>query len=184
RPTVIGELGEAVPERVFPAGRLDMDSQGLIFLTNDGWIANRIMHPRYGCNKTYKVLIGGVPSEHALERWRSGENLYMDGQPLAPCGVEILEVMDDRTWLIVILGEGKKRQIRRTAEIFRHTVIELIRTHIGPIELGDLPYGAWRDLTPEEVETLRENFLKVSDPDEEDSMPEIAVNLEDDDESQ
>lgn len=159
RTTVIDVLGEKVKERVYPVGRLDIDSDGLVLLTNDGDLANHLTHPRYGCEKTYKVLVEGTPNAHKLEQWRAG--VMLDGEKTAPCKVKVLS--DDgegNTWLRIVMREGKKRQIRRIAEQLGHPVKRLTRTHIGAIALGNLSVGQFRDLTPAEIQQLKAAPIK------------------------
>lgn len=141
-------------ERLYPVGRLDIDSEGLVLLTNDGDLTNRITHPRYGLEKTYKVLVLGKPSWETLEKWRNG--VILDGERTAPAKIRVLEELPNRsTWLRVVMHEGKKRQIRLIAEQLGHPVERLIRTHIGPIDLGDLKPGQYRELTRGEVDSLK-----------------------------
>lgn len=141
--------------RVYPVGRLDVNSEGLVLLTNDGDLTNKITHPRYGHEKTYKVVLEGQINEEKLNRWRRGGIAFPDGFRTSPCQVIVMEQNRDETTLRVIMGEGHKRQIRTIAEIFGHNVRRLVRTHIGAIALGDLPPAQWRLLTPEEIEKLK-----------------------------
>jgi len=149
-----------VDARLFPVGRLDLNSEGLVLLTNDGELTQRLTHPRYGHEKEYQVLVEGLPSERTLLKWRRG-SLQLDGESAAPCRVERLRTEPgvcqgkDGTWLQVVMREGRKRQIRRTAFALGHPVHQLIRTRIGPLQLGNLKVGMWRHLTPAEVKALR-----------------------------
>jgi pseudouridine synthase len=161
RPTVVEMV--SVEERVYPVGRLDLNSEGLIILTNDGALTNRITHPRYGHEKTYKVLVAGGIREDKLEAWRKGDVVLPDGFQPGPCVIKVLESQRASTLLRIVLREGHKRQIRDIAEQLGHPVIQLTRTHIGALELGDLPPGHWRDLTPAEVEMLQSG-LPVDEP--------------------
>jgi pseudouridine synthase len=155
RPTVVDAISSKFKERVYPVGRLDYDSDGLIILTNDGDLTNRLTHPRYGCEKTYKVLVEGIPSEAILDRWRQG-GLMLDTEKTAPCRIKILGTQDGNTWLRIIMREGKNRQIRRIAEMLGFPVLKLTRTHIGSIEIGALKPGQFRELTPLEVRSLKQ----------------------------
>jgi pseudouridine synthase len=160
RPTVLDELHGHYKERLYPVGRLDIDSEGLVLMTNDGDLANRLTHPRYGCEKTYKVLVEGRPTEETLDLWRRGLHIEatQNGDPAedtAPCKVKILDQAYRQTWLRVVMKEGKKRQIRRIADHLGHPVLRLIRTHIGNIELGHLKIGEFRELSVEEVRLLK-----------------------------
>jgi 23S rRNA pseudouridine2605 synthase len=152
RPTVVDLL--ETDAHVYPVGRLDLNSEGLVLLTNDGELANHITHPRYGHEKTYKVLVEGEISEDKLNRWRSGLTLP-DGYRTGPIKVRLLERTRSGTWLRIVMSEGHKRQIRATGETLGHPVRRLIRTHIGPLAMGDLPPGHWRELTRDEVALLK-----------------------------
>jgi len=152
RPTVREMV--PLPGHLYPVGRLDRQSEGLILLTNDGQLAHRLTHPRYEHEKVYDVTLEGAIGDEALAQWRQG--LLLDGEPTAPARVELLQRDPNSTRLRITLREGRKRQIRRIAAAFGHPVQRLLRTHIGPLALGDLPPGQWRHLTPAEVEALQE----------------------------
>jgi pseudouridine synthase len=143
-----------LPGHLFPVGRLDLLSEGLILLTDDGELTNLLTHPRYEHSKEYQVRVTGDPDEDTLEHWRRG--VVLDGQMTAPSDVSILRRERSGTWLRVVLKEGRNRQIRRVAEILGHPVQRVIRIRIGPIELGSLSPGEWRRLTDREVKKLRE----------------------------
>lgn len=138
--------------RLYPVGRLDLDSEGLMLLTNDGALALRLAHPRYEHEKEYRVLVAGVPDEAALARLRGGVGL--EGGWTRPAQVEV-EKSDGNTWLRMVLREGRKRQIRRMVEKVGYEVLRLIRVRMGPLRLGDLPPGACRPLTREELAAIR-----------------------------
>jgi 23S rRNA pseudouridine2605 synthase len=138
---------------LYPVGRLDMNSEGLILLTNDGDLAHRLAHPRYQHSKTYHVLVEGRPDAGTLAAWRGG--VMLDGRRTAPAKVKVLQRQADATWLQIELREGRKRQIRRVAASLGHPVRRLIRTHIGTLALGDLEPGQWRRLSDDEVRALR-----------------------------
>jgi pseudouridine synthase len=145
-------------EHLFSAGRLDADSEGLMVLTNDGELANRLTHPRYRHTKTYKVTILGIPTPEALQRWQKGvmlENEDGSSEITAPCSVTITDSGKGIATLRVIMTEGKKRQIRRVASLLGYHVRSLIRTHIGRFELGALRPGEWRELTDEDIRALK-----------------------------
>ena len=147
------ELLEDVPAPVFPVGRLDADSEGLLLFTNDGDFANRLMHPRYKLPKTYRVWVAGAPSERALKLLRTGVMLE-DGMT-APAQVERLRSANGQTLLQIVLYEGRKRQIRRMCRHVGHPVNRLVRVAIGNLWLPrDLRPGHWRVLTDEELERL------------------------------
>jgi 23S rRNA pseudouridine2605 synthase len=151
RPTV-RDLVE-VPGHLFTVGRLDLESEGLILLTNDGEMANRLTHPRYGHEKEYKVLVSSRPDEKQLKAWRYGV-VMEDGYKTAPAGVSIETLSGKGTWLRIILREGKKRQIREVGKILGLHVVKILRIRIGGLLLGNLKPREWRYLTPEEVEGL------------------------------
>jgi pseudouridine synthase len=153
RPTVRDLV--PVPGHLYPVGRLDKQSEGLILLTNDGALAHRLTHPRYGHEKSYRVLLEGEIAPAALDAWRKG--VMLDGKPTVPADIQVLARQKDHTWLQITLREGRKRQIRRIAAMLGHAVHQLIRERIGPLELGSLPPGKWRHLTAAEVAALRQS---------------------------
>lgn len=144
-----------VPTRLFPVGRLDLESEGLVLITNDGELANRLTHPRFGHEKEYRVLLDQVPSEDQIRAWREGVTLP-DFRRTAPAQVQV-ENPSDR-WLRVILKEGMKRQIRDTARALGLQVKRLVRVRIGELTLGDLAPGNWRNLTDREIIRLRSEW--------------------------
>jgi len=150
RPTVV-ELVD-LPQRLFSVGRLDYDSEGLLLMTDDGELTQRLTHPSYQIEKEYRALLDQVPSPEAIREWRSG--VLMEGMPTAPAWVDVLERGEDGVWVRVVLHEGRKRQIREVAKQLGYDVLRLIRVREGPIVLGDLPAGEWRALSDEQVETL------------------------------
>lgn len=152
RPTVYDLV--PVADHLFMVGRLDADSEGLVVLTNDGDLANRLTHPRYRHTKTYKVTVYGMPTTDALERWANGVNLGEDGVT-SPCVVKIVKGDKGFTELRVIMTEGKKRQIRRVASELGYPVRRLVRTHIGKLGVGELRPGEWRELNADEVKLLQ-----------------------------
>jgi 23S rRNA pseudouridine2605 synthase len=139
---------------LFTVGRLDADSEGLILLTNDGDLADRLMHPRYGHNKTYEVLVEGIPAPKTLEAWRHG--IVLDEERTAPAKVRVLEQRVNETRLEVVMREGRKRQIRRVASLLGHPVKRLVRVKIEFLEIGHLRPGQWRTLSPKEVRLLKQ----------------------------
>ncbi len=144
-----------LPEHLFVVGRLDYDSEGLILLTNDGELANRLTHPRYGHEKEYRVLLFTKPDEEQLEIWRRGVVLP-DGSRTAPADVSIEGSAGKGVWLRVIMREGKKRQIREIGKTIGLPVNRIVRVRIGNLKLGNLKPGEWRYLTPSEVKDLTE----------------------------
>jgi 23S rRNA pseudouridine2605 synthase len=142
-----------LPQRLFPVGRLDLRSEGLILLTDDGELAHRLTHPRYEHSKEYQVYVQGRPDDQTLKRWRRG--VFLDGRKTVPADVDVLRRERDHTWLRVVLREGRKRQIRRVGTMLGYPVHKLVRVRIGPIHLGDLKPGEWRHLTNQELQELR-----------------------------
>ncbi len=138
---------------LFPVGRLDADSEGLVLLTNDGDLANALTHPRYEHEKEYRVLVEGEPSDSTLKAWRHG--VLLEGQMTAPAKVDIVDAGRGQTWLRVVMHEGRKRQIREVAGMLGHRVKYLQRVRIGPIRLTTLKVGEWRHLSASEVKLLQ-----------------------------
>lgn len=154
RPTVMDLL--SVPQRVYPVGRLDQDSEGLLLLTNDGPLTQRLTHPRYQHEREYKVLVLGQPRRQALRALRQGIELE-DGKT-SPAQVRLIKgepAPKGMIWLCIILREGRKRQIRRMCAAVGHPVQRLIRLRTGPLHLGDLKPGASRRLTRQEIRSLQ-----------------------------
>ena len=145
----VAELVRSVGVRVYPVGRLDLDSEGLLLMTNDGETANAVMHPSHAVNKVYHVTVSGAPVETAAETMRAMTDL--DGEPIAPPEVRVLG--EDR--LSVTIHEGKNREVRRLCAAAELTVRRLIRVQEGSLKLGDLKRGTWRYLTESEIRTLR-----------------------------
>jgi len=142
-----------LPEHLFVVGRLDYDSEGLILLTNDGELANRLTHPRYGHEKEYRVLLHVKPDEEQLAIWRRGVVLP-DGSRTAPAQVTVVGSAGKGVWLRVIMREGKKRQIREIGKTIGLPVNRIVRVRIGNLKLGSLRPGEWRYLSPAEVKEL------------------------------
>lgn len=152
RPTVLDMVG--VPGHLFAVGRLDYDSEGLILLTNDGELANRLTHPRYRHEKEYRILVANRPDDEQLAIWRRGVVLE-DGIKTAPAKVTVENNRGKEIWMRVILHEGRKRQIREVGSRIGLPVRRIIRVRIGTLLLGDLKSGEWRNLTKEEVKGLK-----------------------------
>ena len=138
--------------RLFPVGRLDANSEGLILLTDDGELTNLLTHPRYEHDKEYHVFVNGRPSDETLAAWRRG--VMLDEKLTSPARVEVLRQEKDATVLRIVMHEGRKRQIRDVAALLGHPVRELKRVRLGPLYLGTLPAGQWRYLTAQEVRAL------------------------------
>ena len=147
----VSDLVADCPERVYPVGRLDMYSEGLLLMTNDGELANAMMHPKREISKVYHVWVSGYNAP-ALARLR--ESIEIDGRKTIPAKVRVLKEKDDVAMLEFVLSEGRNRQIRRLCENAQIRVTRLKRVSEGPLQLGELPVGKWRELTQEELEAL------------------------------
>lgn len=160
RKTVL-DLLKGVKERVFAVGRLDYQSEGLLLLTNDGELANRLTHPRFGCEKTYQVKVKGVPEEGDLQKLRRG--ISLEGRRTRPCRIERMRTTGKKhdpnnSWLEVKLREGRTQQIRKMFRLLGHPVQRLRRVAIGSLEDPKLALGEWRDLTDGELAVLRKEL--------------------------
>ncbi len=138
------------PVRVFPVGRLDMDTEGLLLLTNDGEFAHIVTHPRFDIEKEYLAWVEGVVEDEEIKRLKKG--VFVEGRVVKPKSIEILKTERRNTILKVIIKEGRKREVRRMFHYIGHDVTKLVRTRIGPVKLGKLKSGKYRDLTPSEIE--------------------------------
>lgn len=158
RPTVLDLLPQELRRlRVYPVGRLDIETSGLLLLTNDGDFALRLSHPRYSAEKHYEALVRGYPTAAALTALRRGVEFTEDSgarHKSAPAEVRVLRRAGTDTWLSLTIREGRKRQIRRMLAAVDLPVVRLARVGVGSLTLGDLPVGKWRYLTAAEVEAL------------------------------
>ncbi len=156
---------DLIPEagHLYPVGRLDWDSEGLILMTNDGELTNRLTHPRYGHLKEYRVLVARRPERVQLETWRRGVVLA-DRYKTAPAEVSMDSVLGKGAWLRVVMGEGRKRQIREIGSLLGLPVVRIIRVRIGSLRLGRLKPGEWRYLTDQEVDELKNTRAKPASP--------------------
>ena len=154
RETVMDRFRE-LNERVYPVGRLDYDSEGLLLLTNDGALAQRLTHPSCEVDKVYLARVSGNPDNEAIERLRRG--VYMDGDARRTYPAQVRAVRDTALFsdMLVTIHEGRNRQVRRMFEAVGHRVLLLRRVRFGPLELGALRRGEWRELTDDEVARLR-----------------------------
>jgi pseudouridine synthase len=160
RPTVVGLVPRA--ERLFPVGRLDADTTGVLLLTNDGPLAHRLAHPRYGVEKAYEAEVEGSPGRVALARLAGGIDL--DGRATAPAVVRVVARGRGRTTLELVLHEGRKHQVKRMCEAVGHPVVRLQRTRYAGIGLDGLAPGEWRELTAREVAGLRRRTARGASP--------------------
>ena len=158
-------------ERLYAAGRLDLNSEGLLLLTNDGELAHQVTHPRFEHEKEYLALVEGVPNSEALALFKKG--IWHEGELLRADSVQLVShfgetersqhwppARRDESWLRIVLHEGKKREIRHMSAAAGHPVRRLIRTRVGPLRLGTLPVGKWRELDEREVNMLKSTLRK------------------------
>lgn len=143
-----------VEGRLYPVGRLDVDSEGLILMTNDGELTNQLTHARYGHEKEYRVLVARIPDQEQMQIWKQGV-VMEDGYHTRPAEVRLESIQGKGAWLRVILQEGRKRQIRETGRVTGLPVVRIIRVRISSLLLGDLKPGQWRVLKPDEVAGLK-----------------------------
>jgi 23S rRNA pseudouridine2605 synthase len=156
RPVVLSLLPKTGLPRLFPVGRLDWDTEGLLLLTNNGELANFLTHPRHKVSKVYHAKVKGRPDAGALGRLLRG--VISEGERLSASEVESLRTTRENTWISVRVHEGRYRQVRRMCEAVGHPVMKLVRVALGPLSLGQLQRGQWRPLLPKELaalETLR-----------------------------
>ena len=154
RPTVLDLVSKDIRKGLYPAGRLDYDSSGLVLLTNDGEFTYKLTHPKYEIPKTYIVTVNGVPNEDMVNKLRRGVKIQ-DNVTTMPAVVEKSRIINSDAVLKIIIREGKKRQIRKMCEKIGHPVISLTRIKIGELTLGNLPLGEYRFLNDEETQYLK-----------------------------
>lgn len=148
-----------VPGSFYPVGRLDYESEGLILMTNDGDLTNKLTHPRYGHEKEYRVLLAVRPDRKQIEAWRRGVVLE-DGYKTRPVDVRFDESKGKGAWVRVIMQEGRKRQIRETCKQLALPIVRIVRLRIGTLRLGNLKPRQWRYLTTDEVSGLKKQQVK------------------------
>ena len=148
----VTDLVKDADVRLFPVGRLDMNSEGLLLMTNDGEFANKLTHPSYHVNKTYRVTVKGETNDEKIIQLKEG--IMLDGEKTLPCDCFVAERKPDRTVLIFVIQEGRNRQIRRMCEAVKLEVLRLKRTEIAGVKLGMLPRGSWRPLNEKEMRRL------------------------------
>ena len=156
RPTIKDFLG-GIRQRVYPVGRLDYDSEGMLILTNDGELAHGIMHPSKKIPKTYLVKIKGRLELENMEKLRRG--IRLDRAITAPAKVKAIRKTEQNSWIEIVIFEGKKRQIRRMLEKVGHSVIRLMRIRIDGVEMGELSPGAYRRMLPLEIDRLKSEIF-------------------------
>ncbi|NDO45593.1 pseudouridine synthase [Clostridium sp. MD294] len=152
RPTVMDLLGD-VTERVYPVGRLDYDTSGLLLLTNDGDLTYHLTHPKHHIEKTYEAKLFGIPSEHNIIQFRRG--IVIDGKKTEPAKLEILQKEKKYTTVRIVIQEGRNRQVRKMCQAIKHPVAQLKRIGTGTLFLKDLKKGNYRYLTQKEISYLK-----------------------------
>lgn len=150
--SAVADYVRDVGARVVPVGRLDYQTSGVLILTNDGALARRLLHPSQGVLKEYLLKVHGLVDEAGLQRFR--QSIDIDGRPTRPAAVEITRTEGDKTWLSIVLHEGKNRQVRRLAEHAGYRVMRLSRSSFAGLVLDGLAPGAWRHLTSAELAAL------------------------------
>lgn len=148
----VADLVGDIPERVYPVGRLDKDSEGLLIMTNDGDFSNQVMHPKQQVNKVYHVTVRPDLTPEQAKKMSNG--IVIDGRKTAPCEVRVMNHLEDRTNVEMVLHEGRNREIRKMCEYFDLEVLRLRRISIGSVKMGKLKKGMWRDLTEAEIRKL------------------------------
>lgn len=152
RPGVM-DLVRDVKERIFPVGRLDYDTSGLLLLTNDGDLTYKLTHPKHDVDKTYIAKLYGTPDDMDLQKFRRG--VVIDGKQTKPAKMQILEKGERQCTAEIIIHEGRNRQVRKMCEAIKHPVAQLKRVATGDLTMGDLPKGKYRHLTPKEIKYLK-----------------------------
>lgn len=153
RPTVLTIIEKDIKGRVYPVGRLDYDTEGLILLTSDGDFTYTATHPKHKIDKVYLATVKGIPNSNKIRQFMNG--LEIEDYVTAPAVLKIVKVMKNSSVLEITIHEGKNRQVRKMCETIGHPVIKLKRVAIGNIRLGNLPLGKWRHLTESEIKYLR-----------------------------
>lgn len=152
RPTVMDRFAD-YPVRLFPVGRLDYDSEGLLLLTNDGDMMNRLLHPSFEIQKAYLTKVSNAVSDDEIQKLRKG--VIIDGRMTSPASVKLIRHDTFSTDLLITIHEGRNRQVRKMIDAIGHQVVRLKRVRFGPVLLGDLPSGMWRKLSSEEIAKLK-----------------------------
>lgn len=153
--TTVLDLVRKIKTPVFPVGRLDIMTEGLLLLTNDGPLANALLHPKYGVPRTYHVKVKGKIPQKVFAILKKGE-LKLDGKLIRPVSVEVLKSLEKNTWLKVTLREGRNREVRRIFANLNLPVLNLLRVGFGPLTIKGLPPGQWRMLTEKEISRLKQ----------------------------
>lgn len=149
---IVSDLIRDVPARLFPVGRLDLDTEGALLMTNDGELGNHVLHPRYEVNKTYIATVHGFPARSRLANLEQG--IMLDGNKTYPAQIKVLDARKGATRIEIIIHEGKKRQVRKMFQAIGHEVIHLQRTAYGQLQLGHLPIGKYRILCKNDLKKI------------------------------
>jgi 23S rRNA pseudouridine2605 synthase len=150
---VVPDFFRKINERVYPVGRLDFDTEGLLLVTNDGELANHLLHPRFEVEKQYVATVKGIPDESSLEQLRNG--VYLEDGLTAPAEVKLLQKRDDDSKIKLTIHEGRNRQIRRMCKVIGHPVMHLVRTRLANLTVKGLKRGEYRELSAAEVKGLK-----------------------------
>lgn len=149
----VADLVKDIDERIFPVGRLDYNTSGLLIMTNDGSLTYKLTHPKYEVSKKYMAKIYGEPDAKALKKFRNG--MYIDGKKTKPAKIDITKKDERFSYAEITISEGRNRQIRKMCEEIKHPVASLKRIAVGELSLGDLPKGKYRPLTQKEIDYLK-----------------------------
>jgi len=153
---IVTDLIKDINERIFPVGRLDLDTEGALLLTNDGDLAQKMQHPSYGVTKTYEALVIGKPQQKKLDVLKKG--LLLEGRMTYPASVEVLKSFSRATLIKITIHEGRKRQVRKMFDTIGHPVNSLKRTAYGKLYLKNLPQGSYRRLNKEDLKNIFKNI--------------------------
>lgn len=153
---IVPDFFRSIKERVYPVGRLDYDTEGLLLVTNDGELANQLLHPRFEIEKQYVATVKGIPDESSLEQLRNG--IYLEDGLTAPAEVKLLQKQDEDAKIKLTIHEGRNRQVRRMCKAIGHPVKHLIRTRLANLTIKGLKRGEYRELTPAEVKNLKKRL--------------------------
>lgn len=154
---IVAELLAGIPQRLFPVGRLDLETEGALLMTNDGEVGNAILHPRFEVNKTYEAWVAGFPSAQHLQQLERG--IVLEGIKTHPANLRILKRRTNQTLVEIIIHEGKKRQVRKMFEAINHRVVHLRRTAYGQLRLGTLEPGKYRVLDRNDLKKIFSNKI-------------------------
>jgi len=157
---IVSDLLRDFPERLFPVGRLDLETEGALLMTNDGELGNAILHPRYEVNKTYEAWVAGFPSARELERLERG--IEIEGIMTQPAQVQVLKRSKNQSLVEIIIHEGKKRQVRKMFQAINHRVMHLKRTAYGELRLGTLAPGKYRILGTNDLKKIFSNKISFT----------------------